>query len=149
VTTNPFFVPTRYGAEDACKLLGCSYQWTGSENSNVNEMVNAFNTAVTAAPTASRSASSTRRRSTPDRRGAEGQDPGRRLQRGRAEQRAARLHRPGPVRLRQEMGKRISDLVPSGDVALFIATPGQSEHPAAHRRRAQTSSRSPRASRRT
>src|SRR3954454_23359779 len=31
VTTNPFFVPTKYGAEDACKLLGCSYQWTGSE----------------------------------------------------------------------------------------------------------------------
>ncbi len=24
VTTNPFFVPTKYGAEDACKLLGCS-----------------------------------------------------------------------------------------------------------------------------
>jgi len=47
VTTNPFFVPTKYGAEDACKLLGCSYQWTGSENSNVNEMVNAFNTAIT------------------------------------------------------------------------------------------------------
>src|SRR3954462_2441048 len=47
VTTNPFFVPTKYGAEDACKLLGCSYQWTGSENSNVTEMVNAFNTAVT------------------------------------------------------------------------------------------------------
>jgi simple sugar transport system substrate-binding protein len=45
VTTNPFFVPTRYGAEDACKLLGCSYQFTGSKNSNVNEMVNAFNTA--------------------------------------------------------------------------------------------------------
>src|SRR5215217_2024867 len=47
VTTNPFFVPTKYGAEDACKLLGCSYQFTGSKNSNVNEMVNAFNTAVT------------------------------------------------------------------------------------------------------
>ena len=29
VTTNPFFVPTQYGAADACKLLGCSYQWTG------------------------------------------------------------------------------------------------------------------------
>src|ERR1700758_2998485 len=28
VTTNPFFVPTKYGAEDACKLLGCSYSWT-------------------------------------------------------------------------------------------------------------------------
>ena len=26
----------------------------------------------------------------------------------------------------QEMGKRIAELVPSGDVALFIATPGQS-----------------------
>ena len=41
VTTNPFFVPTQYGAEDACKLLGCSYQWTGSATSNVSEMVNA------------------------------------------------------------------------------------------------------------
>jgi len=47
VTTNPFFVPTRYGAADACKLLGCSYQWTGSESSNVKEMVNAMNSAVT------------------------------------------------------------------------------------------------------
>ena len=47
VTTNPFFVPTKYGAEDACRLLGCSYQWTGSENANVNEMVNAMNTAIT------------------------------------------------------------------------------------------------------
>jgi simple sugar transport system substrate-binding protein len=49
VTTNPFFVPTKYGAEDACKLLGCEYQFTGSENSNVNEMVNAMNTAITGA----------------------------------------------------------------------------------------------------
>ncbi len=48
VTTNPFFVPTKYGAADACSLLGCSYQWTGSETSNVNEMVNALNSAVTA-----------------------------------------------------------------------------------------------------
>src|SRR5215207_3245273 len=46
VTTNPFFVPTRYGAEDACKLLGCDYQWTGSESANVNEMVNALNSAI-------------------------------------------------------------------------------------------------------
>jgi simple sugar transport system substrate-binding protein len=46
VTTNPFFVPTQYGAEDACKLLGCSYQWTGSANSTVGEMVTAMNTAI-------------------------------------------------------------------------------------------------------
>src|SRR5437588_8333659 len=48
VTTNPFFVPTQYGIADACKLLGCTYQWTGSENSDVSQMVNAFNTALTA-----------------------------------------------------------------------------------------------------
>src|SRR5205807_8190365 len=48
VTTNPFFTPTQYGIADACKLLGCTYQWTGSETSDVSQMVNAFNTAVTA-----------------------------------------------------------------------------------------------------
>ena len=28
-------------------MLGCSYEWTGSESSNVNQMVNAVNTAIT------------------------------------------------------------------------------------------------------
>jgi simple sugar transport system substrate-binding protein len=46
VTTNSFFVPTQYGIADACNLLGCTYEWTGSESSNVNQMVNAVNTAV-------------------------------------------------------------------------------------------------------
>jgi simple sugar transport system substrate-binding protein len=46
VTTNPFFTPTQYGAEDACKLLGNSFQWTGSKDSIAAEMVNAINTAV-------------------------------------------------------------------------------------------------------
>ena len=46
VTTNPFFTPTQYGADDACKLLGCTFQWTGSANSVVAEMVNATNTAI-------------------------------------------------------------------------------------------------------
>jgi simple sugar transport system substrate-binding protein len=126
VTTNPFFVPTRYGAEDACKLLGCSYQWTGSENSNVNEMVNAFNTAITGGadgiavalvdakafngptdaalkakiPVVSYNADS--------------------LQNARLSYIGQDLFVSG-----QEMGKHIADLVPSGDVALFIATPGQ------------------------
>jgi simple sugar transport system substrate-binding protein len=48
VTTNPFFTPTQYGAEDACKLLGIQYQWTGSVNSVVAEMVDATNTALSA-----------------------------------------------------------------------------------------------------
>jgi simple sugar transport system substrate-binding protein len=47
VTTNPFFTPTQYGAADASKLLGVEYQWTGSESSNVSQMVTALNTAVT------------------------------------------------------------------------------------------------------
>lgn len=46
VTTNTFFTPTQYGAADAAAALGCKYQWTGSENSVVSEMVNAFNTAI-------------------------------------------------------------------------------------------------------
>lgn len=46
VTTNPFFVPTRYGAADACKLLGCRYQWAGSRNSIASQMVNDMNAAI-------------------------------------------------------------------------------------------------------
>jgi simple sugar transport system substrate-binding protein len=48
VTTNVFFTPTQNGASDACKLLGCSYNWTGSTTSNVSDMVNAINSAVAA-----------------------------------------------------------------------------------------------------
>jgi simple sugar transport system substrate-binding protein len=125
VTTNPFFTPTQNGAADACKLLGCSYQWTGSQNSNVGEMVNALNSAVSAgvdgigvslvdlkafnSPVAKAlaakipvvaynadAASNTRLAYI-------GQD----------------LYVSG-----QQMGQHIAALVPSGDVALFIATPG-------------------------
>jgi simple sugar transport system substrate-binding protein len=46
VTTNPFFTPTQYGAQDACALLNCNFQWTGSANAVVAEMVNATNTAI-------------------------------------------------------------------------------------------------------
>jgi simple sugar transport system substrate-binding protein len=46
VTTNSFFVPTQYGIADACKMLGCSYEWTGSESENIDQMVNAIDTAV-------------------------------------------------------------------------------------------------------
>jgi simple sugar transport system substrate-binding protein len=46
VTTNEFFTPTIYGIQDACAFFGCSYQWTGSQNSVVSEMVNAMQTAM-------------------------------------------------------------------------------------------------------
>ena len=48
VTTNPFFTPTQYGAQDACALLNCEFQWTGSKDAIVAEMVNATNTAISA-----------------------------------------------------------------------------------------------------
>jgi simple sugar transport system substrate-binding protein len=125
VTTNPFFTPTQSGAADACKLLGCSYQWTGSDSSNVSQMVNAFNSAVSAGvdgiaialidlhafntpttkalssgiPVVAYNADVTGN----DRLAYIGQD----------------LFVSG-----QQMGQHIAQLVPSGDVALFIATPG-------------------------
>jgi simple sugar transport system substrate-binding protein len=48
VTTNPFFTPTQYGAQDACALLNCEFQWTGSKDSIVAEMVNATQNAISA-----------------------------------------------------------------------------------------------------
>ncbi|HWX97929.1 MAG TPA: sugar ABC transporter substrate-binding protein [Solirubrobacteraceae bacterium] len=125
VTTNPFFTPTQYGAADACKLYGCSYQWTGSESSNVNQMVNALNSAVTS--------------------GADGiavalidlhafNAPVEAAIKAGIPVVAYNADAPGNARLvyigqdlkkaGEEMGKRIVAAVPSGDVALFIATPG-------------------------
>jgi simple sugar transport system substrate-binding protein len=125
VTTNPFFVPTKYGAEDACKLLGCSYQWTGSESSNINEMVNAFNSAVSAKVDGIAVALvDLKAFNGPIKKAldagipvvgynADAPDSGRLAYIGQD------LFVSG-----QEMGKHIIDLVGSGDVALFIATPG-------------------------
>src|SRR5579872_7072113 len=48
VTTNSFFTATIYGCQDACALTGSSFQWTGSTNSIVNQMVSAFTSAVAA-----------------------------------------------------------------------------------------------------
>src|SRR5215216_3126179 len=125
VTTNPFFVPTKYGADDACKLLGCDYQWTGSQSSNVNEMVNAMNSAITAGVdgiavslvdltafnTPTKDALAKSIPVVAYNADAEGND--------RLAYIGQDLFLSG-----QEMGNRIVDLVPSGDVALFIATPG-------------------------
>jgi simple sugar transport system substrate-binding protein len=125
VTTNPFFTPTQYGAADACKLLGCSYQWTGSENSNVSQMVDAVNTAVTG--------------------GADGiavalidlhafNAPVEAAIKAGIPVISYNADAPGDARLAyvgqdlfkagEEMGKRIVEAVGSGEVGLFIATPG-------------------------
>jgi len=49
VTTNSFFTATIYGCQDACALTGTTFQWTGSQNSIVNQMVAAFNAGLAAA----------------------------------------------------------------------------------------------------
>jgi simple sugar transport system substrate-binding protein len=125
VTTNPFFVPTQYGIADACKLLGCSYTWTGSESSNVNQMINALNSAVSS--------------------GADGiavalidlhafNAPVEAALKAGIPVVAYNADAPTNKRLSyiwqdlhlagEKMGQRIVAAVKSGDVALFIATPG-------------------------
>jgi simple sugar transport system substrate-binding protein len=125
VTTNPFFVPTKYGAEDACKLLGCSYQWTGSESSNVNEMVNALNSAVSAKVDGIAVALvDLKAFNGPVQKAIDAGIPVVGYNADSASN--ARLAYIGQDLFvsGQEMGKRIVDLVGEGDVALFIATPG-------------------------
>ena len=46
VTTNSFFTATQYGIADACSLIGCTGQWTGSTNSIAGQMVSAMNSAL-------------------------------------------------------------------------------------------------------
>jgi simple sugar transport system substrate-binding protein len=124
VTTNPFFVPTRYGAEDACELLGCSYQWTGSESSNVNEMVNALNSAISAKVDGIAVAIVDQKAfNAPIQRAIDAGIP---VVGYNADAPGPRLSYIGQDLFvsGQEMGKRIVDLVGEGDVALFIATPG-------------------------
>ena len=129
VTTNPFFVATVYGIQDACKFFNCDYQWTGSETAIVGQMVNAMDAAIASkadaiavaivdpdafnAPTAAAlnagipvfSYNADAPANSGNKRLAYiGQD----------------LYHSG-----YQMGQRIVDLVGSGHVGLFIATPGQ------------------------
>lgn len=125
--TNPFFVPTRAGIADACSLLGVRADWLGSRTSNVGEMVRAMDAAIAGGadgiavslidPTAFNEPTERALRS-----GipvvaynADG---------GRGNKRLAYvgqdLYASG-----LEFGARIVQLVGTGDVFLFTATPGQ------------------------
>jgi simple sugar transport system substrate-binding protein len=124
VTTNPFFVPTRYGAEDACKLLGCDYQWTGSESANVNEMVNALNSAVSAKVDGiAVCLVDLKAFNGPVQKALDADIPVLGYNADAPNERLSYIGQDLFVS-GQEMGKRIVDLVGEGDVALFIATPG-------------------------
>lgn len=125
VTTNSFFTPTQYGIADACKLLGCTYQWTGSETSNISQMVTAMKTAITG--------------------GADGiavalisltafNAPIEEALKAGIPVVSYNADAPASMRLAyigqnlklagEEMGKRIVEDVGSGEVGMFIETPG-------------------------
>ncbi|MCB8880369.1 sugar ABC transporter substrate-binding protein [Acidisoma cellulosilytica] len=129
VTTNPFFVPTQYGIADACKLLGCSYQWTGSETSDAGQMVNSFNAAIAAKVDAIATCLvDPKAFNSPTERAlaagipvfAYNADVPAGSNNGRLAYIGQDLYKAG-----YGMGEHIVNLVDSGKVALFIATPGQ------------------------
>jgi len=125
VTTNVFFTPTQYGAADASKLLGCEYQWTGSESSNVSQMVTALNTAVTGgADGIAVSLIDLHAFNAPVEAALKAGIPvvaynADALGNARLSYIGQDLKKAGEL-----MGERIAAAVGSGDVGLFIATPG-------------------------
>jgi simple sugar transport system substrate-binding protein len=125
VTTNPFFVPTQYGIEDASALLGTGFQWTGSETSEIPEMVNAFQAAVAGgADGIAVALTDLEAFNTPIQEALEQGIP---VVSYNADAPNDRLAYIGQDLYGSgfEMGRRIVDLVGEGKVALFIATPGQ------------------------
>ena len=129
VTTNPFFVPTQYGIEDAQALLGTTSQWTGSEDSVVQDMVNEMDTAISggadgiAVSVVDPEAFNDPIQNALDQDipviayNANGAGPGTNPALAYVGQ---DLFQSGV-----EMGNRIVEIVDEGLVALFIATPGQ------------------------
>jgi simple sugar transport system substrate-binding protein len=129
VTTNAFFVPCQYGIHDACTLLGCDYQWTGSETSDVAQMVNAMNTAIAGKADAIAVAIvDPKGFDRPIERALDGGIPvfsyNADAPHGADNRRLAYIGQDLFLS-GQLMGERIVKLVGSGDVAIFIATPGQ------------------------
>jgi simple sugar transport system substrate-binding protein len=128
VTTNPFFVPTQYGIEDAQALLGTTSQWTGSADSVARDMVSAMDSAISgnadgiAVAVVDPEAFNDPIQNALDQGipviayNANGAGPGTNPALAYVGQ---DLFQSGV-----EMGKRIVNIVDEGLVALFIATPG-------------------------
>jgi simple sugar transport system substrate-binding protein len=128
VTTNPFFVPTQYGISDADAIFGTSHQWTGSANSDVGQMVSAMNTAISSGASAiAVSIIDPKAFNAPVQKALSKGIP------------VVSYNADAPPTARnkrlayigqdlfvsgQKMGERIVSMIPSGDVAGFIATPG-------------------------
>ncbi|MGZ6616955.1 MAG: substrate-binding domain-containing protein [Solirubrobacteraceae bacterium] len=132
VTTNTFFTPTQSGASDACKLLGCSYQWTGSQTSNITEMVNSMNSAISAGVNGiAVSLVDLHAFNAPTQTALSKNIPVVSYNADAVNAKTGAILNPRLAYIGQDlfvsgqkMGEHIASLVPSGDVALFIATPG-------------------------
>jgi simple sugar transport system substrate-binding protein len=136
VTTNLFFVPTRSGFADAAKLLGLpTPKWGGSTNALVPQMVSYLQTAIAAKASGIATVVTTANSfTTPV---ADAMNAGIPV----VTYNADGIYQPdgtpviGTNRLcyvgqalylsGQQLGERIVSLVPSGDVVICIATPGQ------------------------
>jgi simple sugar transport system substrate-binding protein len=128
VTTNPFFVPTQYGIEDAGAIFNTANQWTGSENSVVSEMVSAMNTAIASkADGIAVCLIDTNAFNEPTKKALDAGIPviayNADVPPGNPNERLAYIGQD-LFASGQKMGERIVELIPSGDVVGFIATPG-------------------------
>jgi simple sugar transport system substrate-binding protein len=124
VTTNPFFQPTQWGAEDACALLGCKYQWQGSETQNVQQMVSAMKSGITRKVDGIAVAMTDPKGfNAPTTQAINAGIPvvsyNADVSNGRLAYIGQDLYVSG-----QDVGKRIVSLVDSGDVPIFIGQPG-------------------------
>ena len=125
--SNPFFVPARYGIQDACSLFDTDYSWTGSQRSNVGEMVQAVRQAIrNKADGIALSIIDPHAFNKPTEEALAHGIPvvAYNADGGRGNKRLAYvgqdLYQSG-----LKVGAHIAELVHSGDVFLFIATPGQ------------------------
>ena len=128
-TTNPFNTAVQYGMHDAATLTGCTTQWTGSANSISAEMVSAMNSAIVSkADAIFVSLVDQHAFNDPVQRALDAGIP---VFSFNADvtpaQGCNRLAYVGQdlFKAGQLMGEKIVQIVDSGRVALFIATPGQ------------------------
>jgi simple sugar transport system substrate-binding protein len=128
VTTNPFFVPTQYAFEDADAIFNTDHQWTGSSTSDVGQMVSAMNTAISSgADGIGVSLIDPKAFNAPTEKALNANIPviayNADAPPGSGNKRLAYIGQDLFVS-GQKLGERIVELVQSGDVVGFIATPG-------------------------
>jgi simple sugar transport system substrate-binding protein len=125
--TNPFFVPARYGSDDAARLVGAAATWTGSRSSDVGEMVKAMKHAIDAGADgiAVSIIDETAFNATTELAAKHGIPVvAYNADGGKANRRRAYIGQDN-YQSGLEMGARIVGLVPEGQVFIFIATPNQ------------------------